>query len=97
MDEEDEKEDESTEPVPACLFLVFSSASDPVFPNEPTTNKPVQELVPAPEPVPECDYPRRSSRMLSPPEKLEITGQGKTYVMVVKMNQGESLGKSSDI
>ena len=55
-------EDESTELFPA-IPSVFPSIPGQVFPNEPTANAPMPELVPEPKPKSEPVPLRRSSRM----------------------------------
>ena len=105
LKEEDKEENESPEWVPATPTPVFPNTSGPVFPDTPTAMVPVTELVPEletdpepapePEPVPEPipEVPRRSSRTTSPLSRLEVTGYGKFYAMVVKMNWEEALGR----
>ena len=102
LKEDDKEENESPEWVPATPTPVFPNTSGPVFPDTPTAMAPVTELVPeletdpepAPKPEPIPEVPRRSSRTTSPLSRLEeVTGYGKFYAMVVKMNREEALGR----
>ena len=69
---------------PASPAVSAEPAPVPAQPDVPVVPAETVPVVPAPVPAQVQDEPRRSGRSRSPPNRLEVTGQGKSYAAVIR-------------